>query len=162
MDRLRPVRDDDSGHRHFAEGSIDGLFARYVEVAGRLVEKQQFGFAEDRAGEQDALLLAAREHRAHIADQGAVTHGHRDDVVVHGGASGACLDPESLGVGREEADVLGDRTCEEAVVLHHNPDPRAPGFGAEAVERFAINQDGATSRLEQPGEQLQKRGLTAA
>ncbi len=47
-----------------------------VEMRRALVEKQHPGSAIERAGEQHALLLAARERAAHVADQAVVAHRH--------------------------------------------------------------------------------------
>ena len=43
----------------FGEDAQHGLFVFGVEVAGGLVGKEDFRFVDERAGDADALLLAA-------------------------------------------------------------------------------------------------------
>ena len=55
----------DDQERAAARGEVAGepVHALDVEVVGRLVEQQQLGLVEQRAGERDAAPLAARERR---------------------------------------------------------------------------------------------------
>ena len=62
----RVVRDHDDGQvaarcSSAAQQIEDGLAAARVEVAGRLVGEQQHRIGHQRAGDGDALLLAARQ-----------------------------------------------------------------------------------------------------
>ena len=131
-------------------------------MAGGLVEEQDARPAVERAGEQDALLLAPGEHRSHVSDQGVVLHRHRGDVVVHRGEAGARLNALRVrGVG-EEGDVLGDGAGEELVVLHHARDQRAVSAEAEAREWHAVDLYRAADGFEQAEQELHQRGLAAA
>ena len=65
---------------------------RRVERAGGLVEDQDARVLEDGAGDGDALLLAAGEFQAALADAGVVALGQAQDEVVHLGEAGGVLD----------------------------------------------------------------------
>ncbi|KGQ05651.1 hypothetical protein BBAD15_g9081 [Beauveria bassiana D1-5] len=76
-------------HDHGAAASralkrrLDEALALRVERAGRLVEEQDAGLANQRARNGDALLLAARQRDAARANVGVVALGQGDDEVVH-------------------------------------------------------------------------------
>src|SRR5690348_5760659 len=69
------------GHRRLYE-----LLAFCVEVAGGLIEDQDLGRREDRPRNGQALLLAARELDAALADERLVLFGKLDDELVSIGA----------------------------------------------------------------------------
>ena len=58
--------------RHPLERVLDLPLGVAVERRGRLVEQQDRRRLQDRAGDGDALLLAARELQAALADLGVV------------------------------------------------------------------------------------------
>ena len=68
----RVVRDEHqrrAAPRRQIEHQVDDRAAgRLVEIAGRLVGDQQRGAGRERAGQRDALLLAARELRGIVAE----------------------------------------------------------------------------------------------
>ena len=55
-----------------AQVVVDRLLGAGVDGAGRVVEHQYRGIGEDRAGERDALPLAAGQRQAALADDGVV------------------------------------------------------------------------------------------
>ena len=59
--------------------------ALVVERAGRLVEDQDARIGDQRAGDGDALALAARQAAAALADDGVVALGQLEDEVVGAG-----------------------------------------------------------------------------
>ena len=71
-DGTESVSDHEGGAsaEEFGEALLDQAFAVAVEVGGGFVEDQDFGVGEDRAGDGDALTLAAGEFEAAFADQG--------------------------------------------------------------------------------------------
>jgi hypothetical protein len=71
-------------------------------VAGGFVEDQDARLLVQRPGQEDALLLATGQHRAHVADQGAVAHRQRGDLVVDVGQPGALLDAARSGAGSKK------------------------------------------------------------
>ena len=101
-----------------------------VERAGRLVEHEHGRVAQDRAGDRDALLLAAGEAEAALADDGVVALGERRDRLVDLGGAGRLLD---LLVGRvrpREAQVLAHAGVEEVGLLGDDADGRRPASPA--------------------------------
>ena len=64
---------------------LDDALALVVERAGRLVEDQDARIGDQRAGNGDALALAARKRRAALADDGVVAFGQFEDEVVRAG-----------------------------------------------------------------------------
>ncbi|KAK1241728.1 hypothetical protein MKX07_007551 [Trichoderma sp. CBMAI-0711] len=89
LHRRQPMRDNH--HRPALagplKGRLDKLLALRVERASRLVEQQDVRVADERAGDGDALLLAARERDAAGANVGVVAFGEGDDEVVDGGVA---------------------------------------------------------------------------
>ncbi len=74
-----------------------------VEVAGRLVGEDQRGVGDDRAGDRDALLLAAGELGGEVVQ--AVGHAHRRQRPF---GAAAALGAVQAGVGERQFDV-GER-----------------------------------------------------
>lgn len=115
LHRRQPMRDDN--HRPALSGPLKGrldeLLALRVERAGGLVEQKDVRVAEERAGDGDALLLAAREGDAAGANVCVVALGERGDEVVDGGVAAGLVD---LGVGDggfvdAEDDVVSEGAC---------------------------------------------------
>ena len=105
------------------------------------------GLLVERPGDHDPLLLSARQHGSHVADEGAVCHRHRDDVVVDRRHPGAFHDPLEVGALREEADVVRDGASKQLVVLHHHPDHGAIILDADSADGFSANEDVAVAGL---------------
>ena len=82
-DRRQPVGDDDRGAaaRGVAQRLLDQLLGHRVEVGRRFVEHQDAGIADDGARDRDPLALAARHHRAALADERVEPGGQRGDHV---------------------------------------------------------------------------------
>ena len=70
-DRAQAMRDGDHGPSlHKPVKSVDHQFFRLgIEGGGGLIENQDRRIADDRAGDADALPLAAREREAALAHQ---------------------------------------------------------------------------------------------
>ena len=73
----RPVGDDDRGAaaHHLGERVADLVLLGRVDRRGGVVEDQHPRVGEDRAGDGDALALAAGQREAALADLGAVAVG---------------------------------------------------------------------------------------
>ena len=79
---------------------MNQLLAFDVDLAGGFVEDQDFGIAEDGAGERDPLPLAAGEAAAGGADDGVVALGEfLGDERVGVGLAGGGFDVGPRGVG---------------------------------------------------------------
>ena len=66
------------------QGGLDQPLGLGVQGGGRFVQDQDARVLQDGAGDGDALLLAAGELVAALADDGVVAVGQRGDVVVDG------------------------------------------------------------------------------
>ena len=80
-DRREPVRDHQRGAagERGLERHLDGALGLRVEVRRRLVEHDDVRRLEQQAGDGDALLLAAGEPVAAVADHGVEAVGQRLD-----------------------------------------------------------------------------------
>lgn len=67
---------------HGGDCGIDCLLMVDIEMGSALVHDEDLGLPVKCTGKQHALLLPARERRAHVADQGLVLHRHADNIVV--------------------------------------------------------------------------------
>ena len=154
--------DEDAGQGEGLDGPVDGLLAVHVEVAGGLVEDQDARLLVQRPGQEQALLLAARQHGAHVADQGVVAHRHGGDLVVDLGQAGALLDAGAVGRRVEEADVVGDGAGKQGVVLHHRADQRPGRLAAAAAQAGLADQHVALHRREDAEDEVDESRLAAA
>src|SRR5258706_345452 len=71
-----------SGPFELVDGLRELLGSLAVEVARRFVEDEELGLLEERASDGDALLLAAGEADAVLAERGLVALGEFLDGVV--------------------------------------------------------------------------------
>jgi hypothetical protein len=133
-----------------------------VEMRGGLVEEQNLRAPVERSRENDPLPLAAGQRAAYVADQAVIGHRHAHDLVVDAGHLGASDHPLLVERRREERDILGDRSGQELVFLHHRRDMLAIDSRAESAERNAVDERLAARRLEQPHEDLHEGGLAAS
>ena len=109
-----------------------------------------------RAGERDALLLAAGELEGiAVAELRQLDHGE------HLGDARADLLGRALGDLQAEGDVLGDgQIGEERVGLEHHADVAL--VGAEHGDVAAVDPDLAGARRFEAGDHAQRRRLAAA
>src|SRR4051794_61688 len=87
-------------------------------MACRLVQEQNTRSAVERASDENPLLLATRQNSTHIANEGTVSHGHSDDIIVDRRESSTLLDSRRVWLPGEESYVVSDRPGEEMVILH--------------------------------------------
>jgi hypothetical protein len=133
------------------------LAQRAVEAAVGLVEQQQPRAGRERAGERDALLLAA----AQLVD-GSVARWSRPT------SASTLRDPlprssrvEPLHA-RAEGDVAGDVAVrEQRVVLEHESDARA-SLDGDVATSSAVDADRAGPERVEPGDAAEQRRLPAA
>src|SRR5260370_13314087 len=100
--------------KHYATTISDALyrggqcvFALRIQIRVRLVENDQKGVTEQRAGERDALALAGRQCRAVGADIRLVTIRKVEDHIVDVGSLGRCDDGSAVLVALQAPDILG-------------------------------------------------------
>ena len=67
---LQPVCDHEcsAAFHHLVEREIDAAFGERIERAGRLVENEDWRILEQRAGDGEALALAAGQEPTALAD----------------------------------------------------------------------------------------------
>ena len=144
------------------EQAIEDLrFPAHVELRGRLVEQHDAGAELDgrqRAGQRDALPLAARQVGAavvpageHRVQRGQVRRARRLERGAHHIVRRAG--------GRH---VIAQRQLQADEVLEHGRDARAPRREIELAKVDAVDLDRARLRIVQPAQQLCERGLARA
>ena len=156
------VGDEDGGGAFLLEDGAHferEAFAQVnVEVGEGLVEQEELWPGRQRAGERDALLLAAGEFvRVFFAAAGEADGGEQgaDPRRAFGGGLG----------GDAEGDVAGDREVrEERVILEDHADLARLGRQAEAGVGDALpaEADFACGDRLEAGDAAQERGLAAA
>ena len=150
-----------AGHQA-VERLLNGGLVLSVDAGERLVEDQDWGIAQQRAGDRDALALAAGEAVAALADRRLVALGQvADELVGVGGLRGGD-DLLVGGVGPAEAQVVQDGAVEEVGVLHHDGHLLADVDEAERVEVATAEPDLALLRRVHPLEQPEQRRFARA
>src|SRR5207247_4340175 len=127
-----------------------------VERAERLVEEQHLGPVDERAGEGDALALAARELIRLSGSDGRELHTveHLFDAPLPLGRADS-LDSQAV------RDVVGDRhVWEEGVVLEYRV--YVPGIGRLARDVASFEQDVTLVRKLEARDQAECRRLPGA
>lgn len=112
LHRRETMRNDQHGPplARALKGRLHEPLALGVEGARRLVEEEDLGLADERAGNGDALLLAAGEGDAAGAYVGVVALGEGDDEFVDRGVAAGLVElfvGDGFGVDAEE-DVLSE------------------------------------------------------
>ncbi len=133
-----------------------------IEIARRLVAKQQRRIGDDRAGDADALLLAARELPRIVVGPLAEPDDRQRGLHALPAVCGSQLRQQ-----QRELDVARRRQHRQQVVhLEDEPDvPRAPGrelAARERVDAIAGNLDRSLRRRVQPADQVEQRRLARA
>ena len=164
LDGGQPVGDDQGRavlHRGF-ERRLHHPFTLGIECAGRLVEQQQRRVLQDRAGDADALALAAGQAHAALAQKGVIALGQCPDELVGEGGLGGGLHLVVAGFGAAVADVFQGAGGEHHAVLWHQADGRAQVVQAQRICRHAVQFDGALLRIIKTQQQLEHRALARA
>ena len=165
--RRRAVRDDQAGRggEHPAQRLLDQLLGVHVQRGERVVEDQDLGLGEDRAGQREPLPLAAGEGEALLADAGVEPPGQ----VVHELGLGDLERLVDLRVGGRvgvrvaaEGEVLPGAHREQRRVLERGRHQRAEVAQVEVADVDAVDQDPAAGDVEQPRDQGGQDGLAGA
>jgi hypothetical protein len=112
------------GPDQVVERLLDFLLGLGIDRRGGLVEDQDARVDQQRAGDGDALALAARQALAAFADQRIVAVRQAQDEVVGMGGAGGGDDLLARGVGLAVGDVLGNGAEEQEGLLQHQADVR--------------------------------------
>ena len=120
------------------------------------------GAFEDGAGDRDALLLAAGELQAALADLGLVAVRRHADEAVDLREPRGLLD---LGVARlpaAVADVVADGVVEQHGVLRDHADRGAQRLLRHVADVLAVDQDAAAGHVVEAEQQPRDRRLAGA
>ena len=155
--------DEDRPSAHEArEGVLDHRLVLRIDRRERLVEQQDRRIPQERAGDGDALALAARKADAALADHRVVALRQAGDEAV---SVGRPCGGFHFGVARvrlAEADVLRRRAVEQVRVLVDDAEARAERSAVERAQVLAAKQDAARLRVVEAHEQAQDRRLAGA
>ena len=120
---------------------LDDALALVVERAGRLVEDQDARVGGERAGDGDALALAAGEVGAALLDHRVVAVRQLGDELVGAGEPRHRDHLRARHGGIGERDVVVDRAVEQQVFLQHDADLAAQPAGIDLGDIDAVEQD---------------------
>ena len=115
--------------------------------------------AQHDPGQGEAGALAGREGGAVLAERGVETLRQLPDALLERHPAEHLPDGGVVGVGRAQADVVGDAAGHEERPLGEERDARAPGL---AADRYAVDGQPAAVGGTQPGQHREQGGLAAA
>ena len=130
-----------------------------VDARGEIVEQQHARVQRQRAGQHDALLLAARQAAAALGDDGVELVGQAVDEIGQLGGRDRLLEVR-VGDGLAEGDVLAQRQVEDDAVLEDEPD-----LAVQRVRCRSRRWLGRRTRRapecgsSRPGQQIEQLGL---
>ncbi len=132
----------------------------WIEMVGRLVEKQELRLLHDGTGDLGPLALAAGE-RAHLAPRQCGKAAARQRVVDQGqllaSRHGAAMGNAA------ERDIIAERDAPIRLVgLPDNGDPPRALRGFQGGQRLAEQADGAAARTQHAAKHVQQRRLAGA
>ncbi len=141
---------------------VDRGLGGCVDRGRGVVEDEDARVGEHRAGERDALALAARQRHPPLADEGVVAVGQRRDERVHLRRHGGRLD---LGVRRVRpavGDVGADGVGEQERLLEHHAQLPAQVDQPQVGQRDPAQAQLARLGVVEPRQQQPDRGLPRA
>ena len=138
-----------------------------IERRGRLVQHQDRRVLEERAGERDALPLAARQLDPALAQMRVIAGAalvvlQRQDEIVRLGPRRRRLD---LGIGRvgpAVADVVAGRAVEHRGLLRDHRDLAAQALLGDLADVLAADDDAPRLDIVEPQQQRDERRLARA
>jgi len=122
---------------------LDEAFGLRVETRRGLVEQQDRRIAQQRPGDRDTLLLAAREAHAALAEVGFIALGQGTQELVTLSCPGCGFDHRIIGFEAPEADVVRCTGAEQHRILGHQG-VAATQFGQLHVAQVATVEGNAT------------------
>ena len=148
-DGAEAVGDDEAGAvgEQAFERFLNELFGAGVHAGGGLVEDEDGGVLEERAGDADALFFADAEFDAAFADAGIVALRQRDDEIVAIGGSGRGEELLVGGVQFAEEDVFAESAVEEEGLLADDADRWRQRFEGDSADVLPVNRDLSRSQL---------------
>ena len=120
-------------------GFVKRGLAHVVQVGVGLIEHHDHGVAINRAGQANALALAARKQIAGLADRGVVAFGEAQDHFMQAGAFGGFNHFGGVGLA-EAGNVFGDAAFKQLDVLWQVADVGPKLDAVPALDRQAVEQ----------------------
>src|ERR1035437_10209059 len=142
-----------------AYGLADLLFGERVERGSGFIEDQQLRLAQQCAGDRQALLLAARDLDATLADHRVQTLAGAPQQPLHGGLLQHFEALLVRGIGPHEAQVFADRAREQLRVLGDEADALTQAVDSDFVLGDAVIVDVPSLRAIQAHQQFHQLGL---
>ena len=135
------MRNDDGGLalHQAVQRFHDGLFRSSIQTGGWLVQNQDWSVVENRAGDGNALALAAGKRDAALADHRVVALRHLLDELVGIGQFRGANDFPARGIRLAVSDVFPDRRTKQQGFLQHETDLVPQGFQRVFANVSAIN-----------------------
>ena len=136
----KAVRDDDDGARlrKCFERFLNDPFGNAVDGIGRLVEHQDIGVPDNRAGERQPLQLAGRKPDAPIANLRQVAVRQRGDEFVRVRLFGSVDDLLVAGGEPAVRNVVADGGIEDVAVLADDRNLLSPRRQIQCAEWLAV------------------------
>ena len=164
LHRREPVGDDHGGAvgQQGLERALNEPLRRNVERRRRLVEDEHRGVREERTRERDKLALTRGEACALLVHVGRVAVGQPRDELVRADRARRSLGLRIGSARLAEADVVGDRTREEEVLLSDRHDRAAQVDLGEVAQTDAVERDAPLARVPEAGREASDGGLPRA
>ena len=140
------------GHEPLERG-VDLLLDLHVDRRRGVVEHEDRRVDQQRAGDRDALALAARERVAALADDRVVALGQLPDEVVGAGRGRGRDDLVERRVGPAVGDVVADRHREQERLVEHHADVVAQARQREVAHVVAVDAHRAVGHVVEAREQ---------
>ena len=152
------MRNQDLGLRQRPEGFDERPARRGIQVGGRLVEEQDFGFDRQHPGEGSATALPGTQVVRRTVALAIQTH--LLQAAVHPGAHRLSIESH---VQRAEGDILLDRRHEDLIVgiLEEHADPLPHLRDVRSVDAEPAHADRSLP-VQQPDEVVEEGGLAGA
>src|SRR5215218_10764694 len=160
-DGRQPVGDDQAGPagQGGGQGLLDVDLGLGVEVGGGLVEDDDGRVGQQQPGDGQALLLAAGQPVAALADHRLPALGQALDQVQDPGRPAGVLDLLQGGVRPGVAQVGQDGVVEQVRVLGDQPDRGPQALQLQVAHVDPVDPDGALGDVVDPGHQHGGGGL---
>ena len=133
---------------------LDKMFRGCIESGCRFVENEYWRIFEQRAGDGEALLLAAGEKGAAFAGHAVVFFRFRQDEFICVGLMCGFDDLFFRRVRRAVLDVFADGVVEKERILRDDADELAEGGIVDIADILSIYRDDSAGRIVESGDEI--------
>ena len=145
------------------ERLLDLVLGLGVHAAGRVVQDQDARVEQQRAGDRDALLLAAARGWSRARRPACRSPAGSCTMKSCAAAARAAASTSSwAGIRAAEGDVVADRAAEQGRLLQHDADLRAQALERHVAHVVAVDQHAPGGDVVEARDQVDDRGLAAA